>query len=185
MRTAAEMYHYCLENRFGQGQNQVWGEKHFSLIANSLDTGEEVLMCFIGLHNYVSATKHDSNYAYAVTNKRIIMAQKKLIGESIQTVSLDNINDITFTSGFVFGVVTIDTIKEKFNVAVDKAQAKNISDKLHTLLLDLKKQSSAAPAPVSAAASEYDQLIKLKELLDAGILTQEEFDAKKKQILGL
>ena len=26
---------------------------------------------------------------------------------------------------------------------------------------------------------------KLKELLDAGILTQEEFDAKKKQLLGL
>ncbi|KFI58876.1 hypothetical protein BGLCM_1172 [Bifidobacterium gallicum DSM 20093 = LMG 11596] len=25
----------------------------------------------------------------------------------------------------------------------------------------------------------------LKELLDAGILTQEEFDAKKRQILGL
>ena len=29
------------------------------------------------------------------------------------------------------------------------------------------------------------QLIKLKELLDSGILTQEEFDAKKRQILGM
>jgi len=28
-------------------------------------------------------------------------------------------------------------------------------------------------------------LIKLKELMDAGILTQEEFDAKKKQLLGI
>ena len=40
----------------------------------------------------------------------------------------------------------------------------------------------AAPASVSEAA---DDLMKLKELLDAGILTQEEFDAKKKQLLGL
>ena len=40
----------------------------------------------------------------------------------------------------------------------------------------------AAPASVSEAA---DDLLKLKELLDAGILTQEEFDAKKKQLLGL
>lgn len=32
---------------------------------------------------------------------------------------------------------------------------------------------------------EVERLKKLKELLDAGILTQEEFDAKKKQILGL
>lgn len=41
---------------------------------------------------------------------------------------------------------------------------------------------AAAPASVSEAA---DDLLKLKELLDAGILTQEEFDAKKKQLLGL
>ena len=40
----------------------------------------------------------------------------------------------------------------------------------------------AAPTSVSEAA---DDLLKLKELLDAGILTQEEFDAKKKQLLGL
>ena len=30
-----------------------------------------------------------------------------------------------------------------------------------------------------------DELKKLKELLDMGIVTQEEFDAKKKQLLGL
>lgn len=44
----------------------------------------------------------------------------------------------------------------------------------------------AAPAPAAAAAvSPLDELKKLKELLDMGIVTQEEFDAKKKQILGL
>ena len=47
----------------------------------------------------------------------------------------------------------------------------------------------AAPAPAPAAPTSVseaaDDLMKLKELLDAGILTQEEFDAKKKQLLGL
>ena len=33
--------------------------------------------------------------------------------------------------------------------------------------------------------SQVETLKKLKELLDAGILTQEEFDAKKRQVLGL
>ena len=37
------------------------------------------------------------------------------------------------------------------------------------------------PAPVSVA----EELKQYKELLDSGILTQEEFDAKKKQLLGL
>ena len=33
--------------------------------------------------------------------------------------------------------------------------------------------------------SAADELRKFKELLDMGVLTQEEFDAKKKQLLGL
>ena len=46
---------------------------------------------------------------------------------------------------------------------------------------------AAAPdaAPVAAAApTDYAQLTKLKELFDAGILTQDEFDAEKKKILS-
>ena len=42
--------------------------------------------------------------------------------------------------------------------------------------------AQSAPAPQS---NSMDDLVKLKSLLDSGIITQEEFDAKKKQILGL
>ena len=46
----------------------------------------------------------------------------------------------------------------------------------------------AAPAPVEAptgpAPVDYAQLTKLKELLDAGILTQQEFDAEKAKVLA-
>ena len=38
---------------------------------------------------------------------------------------------------------------------------------------------------INQAASSADELKKFKELLDMGIITQEEFDAKKKQLLGL
>ena len=43
-------------------------------------------------------------------------------------------------------------------------------------------QNGSAPV---ANGSEAEQLKRLKDLLDAGLLTQEEFDAKKKQVLGL
>lgn len=184
MRTAEEMYQYCVDNKFGQGMNRKWGEKHFAVISAALQSEEQVIMCFIGMHNFVSATKHDGYFAYSVTNKRIIIAQKKLIGETLQSVALDNVNDITFSSGLMLGTVTVDTIKEKFNIAIDKAQGRNISDKLHTLLLDLKDQNKAVQVPVGNGV-DTDQLFKLKELLDAGILTQDEFDAKKRQILSL
>lgn len=42
----------------------------------------------------------------------------------------------------------------------------------------------AAP-PAAAQPSYLDELKKLAELRDAGIVTEEEFEAKKKQLLGL
>lgn len=41
------------------------------------------------------------------------------------------------------------------------------------------------PTPAAPATSPVDESKRYKELLDTGILTQEEFDAKKKQLLGL
>ena len=44
--------------------------------------------------------------------------------------------------------------------------------------------AAAPPAAPPSPTDSYAQLTKLKELLDAGILTQEEFDAEKKKILS-
>ena len=42
----------------------------------------------------------------------------------------------------------------------------------------------AQPAPAASSQDTYADLMKLKELLDAGALTQEEFDAQKAKILS-
>lgn len=136
MRTAQEMYDYCLEHGFGQGFNKSWGQKHFGVIEKNLLPDEEVLMTFIGLHNYQSITKHDGNYAYAITNKRIIIAQKKLMGENLKVVLLNNLNDVSTSTGILMGTITFDTIKETFNVMVDKKQTNNIMSKVHEVVFN-------------------------------------------------
>lgn len=50
---------------------------------------------------------------------------------------------------------------------------------------DIEDQQKVAAAPTPTSVIPTEDLIKLKELMDAGILTQEEFDAKKKQLLGI
>jgi hypothetical protein len=43
---------------------------------------------------------------------------------------------------------------------------------------------AAAPAPAAASSDDkFDQLTKLKQLLDQGILTQAEFDVEKMKVL--
>ena len=184
MKTAQEMYDFCKEKKFGEGFNQTWALKHFALIESALSSDEEAIMCFMGLHNYISPTKHNENFAYAITKKRIIMAQKKLVGETLQSVFLDNVNDVTYKSGMLFGVITIDTIKETFNVGLAKAMAANINAEIHTLLHELK-QKKETPAATPATSDPTVELKKYKELLDTGVITQEDFDKKKAQLLGL
>ena len=50
---------------------------------------------------------------------------------------------------------------------------------------EFEAAKNANNAPTIQSLSPAEELKKLKELLDMEILTQEEFDAKKKQLLGL
>lgn len=52
-------------------------------------------------------------------------------------------------------------------------------------ILKKDQQADSIPNPKSSNDIPLDELKKLKELLESDIITQEEFDAKKKQLLGL
>ena len=53
---------------------------------------------------------------------------------------------------------------------------------LNELLGSFQKEAMPISAPTADSA---DQIAKYKDLLDKGVISQEEFDAKKKQLLGL
>ena len=49
-----------------------------------------------------------------------------------------------------------------------------------------QEQAAAAPPPQAAAEPDYTaELEKLAKLRDEGVITAEDFDAKKKQLLGI
>ena len=53
-------------------------------------------------------------------------------------------------------------------------------------LFQIMTQGNQQPAPApQPQASAADEILRFKELLDMGVITQQEFDAKKKQLLGL
>lgn len=59
---------------------------------------------------------------------------------------------------------------------------------LSNLLIERQSKSATTSATTikqEIPRSNADELRKFKELLDSGVITQEEFDAKKKQLLGL
>lgn len=72
--------------------------------------------------------------------------------------------------------------------SVDYMQAKLSGQKIIEFLSKITKEEIAEEPhqnTVKKATSSASEIMEFKNLLDAGIITQEEFDAKKKQLLGL
>ncbi len=68
-----------------------------------------------------------------------------------------------------------------FGNASDNKTATQIKEYIESLIYN----NSNSRGNVVQATSDADELLKFKKLLDDGVITQEEFDAKKKQLLGL
>ena len=80
------------------------------------------------------------------------------------------------------------TTETKTSSFIYKTAYKSAQDALSALQLAVDKVDNtpveAAPV-IQQATSGADEILKYKGLLDAGIITEEEFNAKKAQILGL
>lgn len=113
------------------------------------------------------------------------MAQQKMLGQVLQSVSLKQFNDVTVNSGIALGVIIIDTIKEKFNVCVDSKSENAISSKIHEILLSVNGTNTQSVQVIQNQSSSTDEILRYKNLLDMGAITQEEYEKKKSDLLGL
>lgn len=88
----------------------------------------------------------------------------------------------THRAGLSYTTVRVATAADTVEFRVNRRQAEEAKD----LLLRLKNQAgAAAPAPGYAATSSVaDELRKLGQLRDAGILTESEFASQKTRLLG-
>lgn len=76
---------------------------------------------------------------------------------------------------------------ESENSFVFYGKDKDLYDKAYRYIkerISYYKQQKNNPQP-AAVSSTADELKKFKELLDSGVITEEEFNAKKKELLGL
>ena len=158
--------------------------KHFEVIERALLPNENVIMALSPCGIYDGNTIIMGGFAaVAFTNKRLICGQKALLmGSPTKVVNLEHINDVEKdTFGVIDGKIYIDTLKDRIGFSFNK----DVIDRMFPEILQLLESYKSPSSPSSATISSADELKKFKELLDMGIITQEEFDAKKKQLLGL
>lgn len=186
MRTAKEMVDFCIENKFDnmEGAKAI---KHFEVVERNLTANDNIVFAFVS--NSVKDRKGNcllgGALAVAFTDKSLIYAQRRsIMGDYVKTVSYDNINDVSSEKGWIFGDVVIDSVAEYMRFSGEKETVEKIRSSVLEVIENYRSKKNSANLQVNQI-SAADEIKKFKELLDMGIITQEEFDAKKKQLLGL
>lgn len=117
-----------------------------------------------------------------VTNMRVY--GRGFLGKRVD-LPADSISAIAASPALLRGiVVSTSSGKISFFMIENHEMVYKTISQLLIERQDAKAKSTHSPAP-AAVASAADELKKYKDLLDAGIITQEEFEIKKKQLLGL
>ena len=128
--------------------------------------------------------------ALFVTNKRIIYGRKAgffMGGTIIKAINIDDGTDVSSSDfGIMSGRVIINTKNENCSFEVGKKNASAIFAMINNAIQDVleSRGTTQGATTIIQASSPAEELKKFKELLDMGIITKEEFDAKKKQLLG-
>ena len=123
------------------------------------------------------------------TQKRVLLLDHGfLFGFKQSEMNLENINSISFQTGLLFGAIEIWHGGARMLIEnCDKKTVKPFTDAVNAAMQAIKKgQGSASQAPVTSSSDDVvSQLERLAALLEKGILSQEEFQAQKKKLLGL
>ena len=115
--------------------------KHAAVIEKHLNPGEEVLYAFPAQKNE-SHKDIFSTCILALTNKRILIGQSRMfVGYALTSITPDMFNDLEVYQGLVWGVITIDTVKELVNLSnIDKKALPEIETNITEFMMEEKKK---------------------------------------------
>lgn len=140
-----------------------------------IDGGEKILYAanaFIETHSILAVC----------TNKRVIFLDHGLIyGSKSTNIPLDMINGVSYSKGLMLGSISVTN--GAITTQIENMQpypAKKMAETIKQAAADFKQTSAQ-----SNSSNDLLQLRELKQLLDDGVITEEEFIAKKKQILEI
>lgn len=114
---------------------------HSKVAAEHINDDEEVLYAFAA-QKLPSVFNVTSTYAIVLTDKRILLAQKRLIfGYFYYTITPDMFNDLTLKMGLLWGKVIIDTVKETVSLTfISKSALREIETVLSKYMMQEKRQ---------------------------------------------
>ena len=182
-----------IDARWDEIKPALWGNRHSGereMLHDLIEEGETLESLIGGTYRAEQDTnrRHKHEGIAVATSKRVLFVDKGVLGSSeVAEMPYRNIEAITYSTGAFFAGVQITgrgIASFRIEDIPNKDSVKPFVDCVRGYLEAAHAPQAAAPQP-AAPLSAADEIEKFASLLERGILTQEEFDAKKRQLLGL
>lgn len=125
--------------------------------------------------------KGKGNGALVLTDRRVAFIFHGAVRKGLEEFRLEHVTSVSSTGGVMFSTITL-------TVAGAAAKIENVDKKDAARMVPAIREALAAPrstpGPTGEGNEVFAQIAKLKELHGAGALTDEEFAAKKTELLG-
>jgi hypothetical protein len=179
-------------------------KKLFELVQQHLDPDEPILASVVGAYEtQILGSNTVRNGMFAATDRRVIFYAKKMVGYDFESFPYDNISSFEQSKGLMGH-------KVKFFASGNEAAVKWINQgELDDLVREVRSRmrggtSAAVPAappmpdpaadpvpttapsrsvPPNPVADPVEEIRRYAALRDDGIITEEEFQEKKRQLL--
>jgi hypothetical protein len=168
-------------------------EKARSLMSAKLGSGREIrrlaeyLWDDEQVERMLSGTYGGGTGLLVLTNRRLLFVKDGMMKKTLEDFPLDKISSIQWSSGIALGKVIIFASGNKAEVgSVTKKDGKDLADLVRERIAGISRAAAPTPPapPPVGTASVADELRKLADLRDTGVLTDDEFAAQKARLLG-
>jgi len=113
----------------------------------------------------------------AIFEDKVVQTRKSILNSSLEEIPMKNISSVEISMGLI-PTVNVYTSGNTLTFRTDVLQGPKFVDVLRECL------SNRTDSKPTSSISEVEQLEKFASLMEKGLITREEFDKKKQQILG-
>jgi PH (Pleckstrin Homology) domain-containing protein len=153
-------------------------------VGEVLEPGEELLDVTTCLAEVVRIGHKTARRAtLALTDRRVIVFSKKLAGHDVQDFAYRQLTFVDHKRGIMFGGIELRAADDRVRLEqVERGDVKRIVATIRDRMSAPHAHRSSSAQPVASAA---DDIRKLAQLRDEGLISSEQFEEKTRQLLGL
>jgi hypothetical protein len=135
------------------------------------------------LHHVVQGRYQGKQGLVVATDRRVLFIEEGMMRSNLEDFPYERISSVQTSTGMMFGKLTIYASGNK--AEIDQIAPKEMGLALGDFVRKQMKAPSEGSGPDAAGAVEsaLDKLRKLGELKEAGVLSEDEFNAQKAKLL--